>query len=332
MQSQYIMVFDIGGTWFRSAVYAPSGELQAVSKQPAYNYKNTAYQKVSELQNKLVAFLIAQVQYFHGQYLGTTIASISMGAALNGHTGEVLNSGPLWGPDCEKFDLLAALKSNMPTIEWFIINDVSAALLRYVDEKRNLGLKRLCLLTVSSGIACRTYDRDRNYFPLNTAGLQGEIGHIPIQFSISDNSLREICDCGGLNHLNAYCSGRGIENVLRDIHADYDSPMHFFENVRGGNQLALEILDALTYPIAQMLLYMLTIDAEIEKIIMTGGVIHSMETQYLKSVLKNLQAIGLYQMPSQSKFFKDILEIGNSDDNSGLLGAAKAYEHSSQAI
>lgn len=324
-----VAVFDIGGTWFRSGLHTKAKGLTLLSKQPAYNYKNTAHKNVLELQNKLVDYLVQQVEYFHNHNPNTFAASISMGAALNGHTGEILNSGPLWGPACEKFDLLAALRERLPDIEWMAINDVSAALLRHVDSPQNIHLKRINLITVSSGIACRTYERDRKCIPLNEVGIQGEIGHIPIKFTVFDKTLKEICDCGGANHLNAFSSGRGIENVVRDIGSQDNPHRHFSDAVKANDVFALEILDAVTFPIADMIIHMLTIDPEIEKIVMTGGVVHSIERQYIQSLLKNLEQIGLYQVPDQPTFFRKIIELGLNDDNSGLLGAAIAYENRS---
>lgn len=320
-----IAVFDIGGTWFRSGIYTKSEGLRLLSKQSAYNYKNTPYKNVSELQNKLVDYLTQQLQHFQSQNLNISAASISMGAALNGHTGEILNSGPLWGPDCERFDLLAVLQKRMPEIEWMVINDVSAALLRYAVRPQNAHLKRMSLITISSGIACRTYERERSHIPLNEAGIQGEIGHIPIRFTVLGKSLDETCDCGGANHLNAFSSGRGIEKVLHAIGDEENPPSHFFDAVKTNDDLALKVLDAVTFPIADMMIHMLTIDPEIEKIVMTGGVVHSIERQYIQSLLKNLEQIGLYQVPNQPAFFRKVIEVGVNDDNSGLLGAAIAY-------
>lgn len=323
MNSENRIVFDIGGTWFRSGFYSRTNGLTLLTKQPAYNYKNTPYKNILELQTKLVDYLIGQVRTYQSQNHTAAVASISMGAALNGHTGEILNSGPLWGPDCEPFDLLTNLQKKMPDMRWIVINDVSAALLRHVNMPKYTNLKRICLITISSGIACRTYDMRQHTIPLNAVGIQGEIGHIPIYFSVAGKSLDIACDCGGMNHLNAFASGRGIEDVLSKLSMGYTTEQ-FFKAVENHEEKALDILDAVTYPVAQMIINILTIDSEIEKIIMTGGVVHCIEEQYRQSLLKNLRKIGLYQVPDQSEFFEMMIEGGENDDNSGLIGAAVA--------
>lgn len=314
-----IAVFDIGGTWFRSGVYSKSSGLALMSKVPAVNYKNTSYKQALELQLKLVDYLAGQIKYFREQHITVDAAVISMGAALNGHTGMILNSGPLWGPACKPFDLLKHLRPKMPDVDWMVINDVSAALLRHVDEPRFAQARRVSLITVSSGIACRTYDRSHRCIPLNKDGIQGEIGHIPINFSLGGQTIRKRCDCGKMNHLNAFSSGRGIANLR------YSG--HFFEDVNAGKQAAIDLLNAVTYPLADMIIHMLTIDSEIEKIILTGGVVHSIEKAYIRSLTANLKKIGMYQVSDPSLFFKEIITLGVDDDRSGLLGAAIAYEN-----
>ncbi len=346
MKDSNIAVFDIGGTWFRSGVYIKGSDLAELSKAPAYNYKNTPYDKVVELQLKLVDYLVEQVQSYQSKGIDIQGASISMGAALNGHTGEILNSGPLWGPECEPFDLLEQLQKRMPEINWLVINDVSAALLRHVNDPEYQKAKRVNLITVSSGIACRTYDQKGHYVPLNKDGIQGEIGHIPIHFSLFGEIITEDCDCGGANHLNAFVSGRGITKILRRLLNSKTSPISdthlfnklqnleetelnkaFFDVLNEDDPEAVKVLDQVTFPIAEMIINTFTIDAEVEKVIMTGGVVHAAEDRYMKSLLVNLEKIGLYQTTDQTAFFKDAVRLGVNDDNSGLLGAAIAFEN-----
>jgi predicted NBD/HSP70 family sugar kinase len=327
MKSQPLAVFDIGGTWFRSGIYVHTNEIKSLRKQSAYNYKNTSHKEATELQEKLAVYLNSRFQQLRKQMPQITAAVVSMGAAVNGHTGKILNSGPLWGPECKPFDLLSRLRREAPDIDWLIINDVSAALLRYTKSMRKVDYKRVCLVTVSTGIACRTYDKARDYIPLNRAGIQGEIGHIPIHLSLFNQPIDEICDCGGKNHLNAFCSGRGIENIIQRSDIPYQDLDQFFAAVRTGEGSALGILHAITLPIAQMIVSILTIDPEIEKIIITGGVVHRIEQQYLESLLSSLNETGIYQIANHDTFFRNVVEIGSNDDNSGLLGAAFAYEN-----
>lgn len=87
-----VIVFDIGGTWFRFGLYSINNRLISSSKTKAINYLNTPHKTALELQKKYSDLNLKNV-------------SISMGAALNAHNGLILNSGPLWGPQCKPFNL-----------------------------------------------------------------------------------------------------------------------------------------------------------------------------------------------------------------------------------
>ncbi len=327
-----IIVFDIGGTWFRSGIYTKAGKLIHVSKQKAKNYKNTSYSSINDLQNQFVHYVANEIKRFkelvpHNNY---SQVAISMGAALNAHTGFIYNSGPLWGPNCKAFDLKKALKESIPDCEFSIINDVSAALLREVTDEKNKNFSKIMLITVSSGIACRIFDVEKNEIAVDrTYGLQGEIGHIPVQFTYMGKELVEVCDCGGKNHINAFSSGRGIVQILKTVMKNHDMKeddeifKQFINSLKKGDEVASNILDAVVKPLADILLITFTLDPKIEKIILTGGVVHSLNHYYLQSLLKQLDEKGMYQITiNDPDYLKKRLSIGKDDDNSGLLGAA----------
>lgn len=342
-----IVTFDIGGTWFRSGIFTLSNQLMAVTRQPALNYKTHPNFSIEQLQERLANYIIDETYRLREQFPSENLclASISMGAALNAHTGFIWNSGPLWGPNCVSFDLISTLNKKAPDIYWTMVNDVTAVLLRHVLEYKKEGLSRLAVVTVSSGIAFRTYDTRLQLIPVDANyGLQGEIGHIPINFEYQGHSFDLPCACGKLNHLNAFCSGQGIETVLVYLADRFDEDFkgsllynmvqgvtkqlkfnHFAEAVSCNDPFAVNILDAVTSPLARIFIHLFTIDPEIERVILTGGVVHTLQNRYLDSLLKQLSAIGLYQISSQNpNFFRDRFQIELVDDNSGMIGAAIA--------
>lgn len=341
------IVFDIGGTWFRSAILGPDGKLGDTTKIPAINFKNSPLLSVQRLQESLVDYIITETGRLRDLMPDETIGlvSIAVGAAVNAHTGLILNSGPLWGPDSVPFDLLDALKGRDAGIEWIIVNDVTAALAYYARSYRHQGVSKLTLLTVSTGIGCRTYDARKNSIPVDRAqGLQGEIGHLPISFLLKGAPLELACDCGGLNHLNAFCSGRGIESVIRSYAAAYPQDLEAtslvgdLRNTSGQDRLqplvaavdaksqfADDVLDAVTLPVAQMILALFTIDPEVELVILTGGVVNIFRDEYLARVLRHLERVGLYQTSQYNPaFFQRRIIRGQPDDTAGLAGAALA--------
>lgn len=332
-----VVVFDIGGTWFRSAVLTKD-VIRFKSKKEAINFKNHPDKSIEELHNGLVEYFIDETNRLKEKagINGKVTVGISMGAALNGHTGKILNSGPLWGIKSKPFNLLEALEGKQTDINWVVLNDVTAGLIQHVSNLPKDNYSRIMLITVSTGIAARTYDSKTNEVPLNQEhGLQGEIGHIPVHFSFCEKPIELICDCGGKNHLNAFSSGRGIEAVLNYVAKSYEkdysvsllSQANFklsFDNfifaIEKKDQLALKILDAVTFPFAQILVNAFTIDASIDLILLTGGVVHSLKDHYIESLLKNLTKIGLYQVTNKDpNFFKKRIKMV-PDDDAGLIG------------
>lgn len=341
-----VIVFDIGGTWFRSGVITKSGKLEFVKRCPAFNYMSFPDYSVSQLQDAFVGYLINETQRIQQELSQEKLqlVSISMGAALNAHTGLLLNSGPLWGPKCLPFDLLSILQEQEPSIKWIVVNDITAALLRHISELDVHSISKVMLITISTGIGCRIYDRRLDRIPVDRShGLQGEIGHIPITFEYKGRSIELFCDCGGFNHLNAFCSGRGIEKLLQILtyswqqefkssilskfnnHPECLTFIDFAEAVRHKDEFALSILDAVTFPLAKIIHHLLVFDPEVESIILTGGVVHTLGRMYLNSLLNHLEKIGLYQVTERDpSFFRRRICPGIQDDNSGLVGAAIA--------
>lgn len=326
-----IIVFDIGGTWFRSGIYTKNGSLINVSKQSAKNYKNTPFKTMSELQEKLIIYIKEEVTRLKKVFPKRNIShiAIAMGAALNAHSGYIFNSGPLWGPDCLPFDLYNNLIQIIPRTHISIINDVSAGLLHEATQDNNKSFSKIMLVTISTGIACRTFELQKEIIPVDKIhGLQGEIGHLPIRFSYNHKEMMLKCDCGGKSHLNAFCSGRGIENVIQLVMNKKISFADFIQEIRKDDKFAKNILNAVTKPLADMLLLTFTLDPQIEKVIFTGGVVHSLKKHYIQSLLHNLNEVGMYQIISRDpKFFEKRLFLSKNDDKSNLIGAALSLKY-----
>jgi 3-dehydroquinate synthetase/predicted NBD/HSP70 family sugar kinase len=335
------IVFDIGGTWFRSGV-AVGDRVVAVTRRPAISYRRHPDRPVHELQRDLVAYLVAEARRLRRERpgLGPSAAGISMGAALNAHTGLLLDSGPLWGPECFPFDLVGALRAEAPELDWYVVNDVTAALLQYVATSRDEA-RRITLVTVSTGIACRTFDAGTGAIPVDAVhGLQGEIGHLPVDASLLGTRLDVRCDCGGQNHLNAVASGRGIEQLLallprlardrapssvlgRELAAGAaPSFAAWADAVHAGDALALEVLDAATLPLARILVTLATVDAAVERIVLTGGVVETIGRVYRDRLLGALDAVGMYQVTERDpRFFDEKVRLHANGGELGLGGA-----------
>jgi 3-dehydroquinate synthetase/predicted NBD/HSP70 family sugar kinase len=343
-----VIAFDIGGTSFRSGVLKSNGRLFAVKRRASVSYKRFPNLPVSILQSRLLDYIVDESHRLQTRHpeLNLQGAGIAFGGPLNAHTGLILNSGPIWGPTSQPLDILKALRLREPNIDWTVVNDITAALLHHAQRPINTELSRLTLMTVGTGVGCRTFDTRTQSVPVDRVhGLQGEIGHIPIVFKYKDTAIELRCDCGGANHLNAFCSGRGIDALVGELSTNLRRPetlalfhemravpdhlrlQPFAEALTRGDTFATDLLDSVTLPLARVLMSLFTLDPEVERVVLTGGVVDTVGQRYLHSLVGHLEAMGMYQITQNDPlFFRERIKLGQSADNAGLQGAGSAAQ------
>ena len=337
-----IIVFDIGGTWFRWGIHARAKGLIEAHRSPAINYLTNPTAKPQELQSALVNFILERVDQIHaGRHSAPNTVSISLGAPINAHDMTVFGSGPLWGPTALPIDLSTQLRQARSEVEWFVVNDVTAMLAPYMEEA--IDCNKTMLITVSSGIGSRLYDHRAHRIPYDSVyGIQGEIGHLACAFELDGLSIRRQCECGGWNHMNAFSSGRGIASILQSLPAMsstyssmfVDSPAawqetkdeyrlnEFMQALEHDNPAALKLLQAFVTPLSRALATALSMDPDIDRIIMTGGVVQGLGQHYRKALKEVFVREGLYQItPRDPQYLDRRLIWAEADDFSGLKGA-----------
>jgi predicted NBD/HSP70 family sugar kinase len=90
--------------------------------------------------------------------------------------------------------------------EVHLLNDVSAAAW---SLSRSTTANRFMVVTVSSGIGSKVFDRAYRSGVLDDPPFAGEIGHYVVDWGPD----APLCDCGGIGHLGAIVSGRGVERA-----------------------------------------------------------------------------------------------------------------------
>jgi glucokinase len=340
-----VIVFDLGGTYFRAGLYTKNGELIHVSQQSAVSFRSAPDLTVKEVKKKLLDYLVMTARKYAHDFHVNQI-SISLGAALNGHNGSVYGSAPLWGNDYSPFNLLVLLKQEEPAFNWHIVNDVTAALIHYVHNIRDSNVRKILLMTISSGIACRIFDNRNQHIVLDEFGLQGEIGHLPAILHIAGKVFELDCDCGASNHLSSFSSGRGIPELAKKLAQFKPSlweksifPTLLMQGVNHDNALclaldkhdefSLNLLHLATKNIADILRNALSLDPEIDKIVLTGGVVVSLAKHYHASLMQHFSEQGLYLSSYfDPNFFERRIVIADADKVNNLIGAglyAKKY-------
>ena len=339
------IVFDIGGTHFRSACVWPDGTLSSLDISEAINFRTYPELSGAELREGMFDYIELHIRRLATNFgLAAGDVAVSFGGVMNADSGIVYGSGPLWGTSGVSFDLLAELRRRHPLFNWHVMNDVTAALHYHAYRLENLkSWNKLMVVTISTGIACRVYDRASKSVPTHPVyGIQGEIGHNEIAFVYNGKPIDLLCDCGTSNHLNAFCSGRGIDQVLRHLvdSGEIDSHSALYKTltethaplsvglsnaVALGDQEAQSILSAVTGPVASAVLNAITLDPGIDRVVLTGGVVRGFKGMYLDSLLHNLERTGIYIVSSQDPgYISSLLEEAQEDHNDGLRGAALA--------
>lgn len=306
-----IVVVDVGGTRLRRALWSPGRGLRDLVDGPSPSVRTHPDLPVREVRRLMVDALCAAVP------AGATRAGVSFGAALDHRTGTVYASAPLWGAHTEPFDLLGALRSARPEVAWHLVNDVTAALLHAAAAPHRRTLRKLLLVTVSTGIAARALDLRTGTVAVDECGLQGEIGHLPAAVPAALGPVEaRLCDCGSAGHVAAYSSGPGIRRLAELTRArnperwaasalgraGADAP--FEDTLRSaldaGSTTAEVLLSAATEPLAHVLRTALCLDPELDEIVLTGGVVYGLGDHVRRALLAHLTRAGLYLTADRS--------------------------------
>ncbi|WP_394847106.1 ROK family protein [Pendulispora brunnea] len=300
-----IAVVDVGGTYLRSAQWCPGEPLRDLRESISPSVHRNPGVKVAELRQRLVREICDSVpQDVH-------VAGVSFGAALDHRNSTVYASAPLWGPLVDRYDLAGALSTHRPDVEWTVVNDVTAALLHVESTALCENARKVLLVTISTGIACRIIDRRTGAIPVDELGLQGEIGHLPASATLAGSPAVLLCDCGQPNHVSAFSSGPGIRRLadllerrsperwnasLLSVHVSHGIPFEraFRAALDASDALAGELLETATSPIATILRTALCVDPEMDIVALAGGVANALSEHYVRAVLGQLERQSLY--------------------------------------
>lgn len=240
-------------------------------------------------------------------------------------------AAPLFGDERPDLDL-ASQVSNRTGRECFVLNDVSAAAW-YFSER--FDADRFMVVTVSSGLGSKLFDRSRKYGVIDEVDYAGEIGHITIDYE--HEALP--CDCGGRGHLSSISSGRGVqryaiqhavedrESFERSIlysrtHGDpklMTNEDHIVPAILEGDRWALDVLTHCSYPLAQML-SVVTAAAGLERIAIIGGFALSLGPVYIDVLNECFHHHKDFELMTER--FGDLLWMEEQLMEECLLGAA----------
>jgi len=326
-----ILVIDIGGTYFRYALYSPeNNSLSSVQRELIPNFTNTPYVKIEELQKKLITKIVQLVVQTKKNIPTLSRVGISFPSAIT-PKGVTYLVPTLWGREGGNFPILQILSHEIPEISWLVENDITAATERYVAHYAKKNIDYLGVFTISSGVGNKIYDMRRKILLLNNMGFGGEIGHATLDFS----DTAPLCDCGAKGHLGALASGRAIERTIREyslkhpqeyemsglsklsVQAQNITSTHIVQAINQGDSYCLHLLDNATRYLA-VVFSIFYHGIGVDKFVIIGGFANACGLMFQKSIVKNMQKIGY--MAKHNDEIESMVDIGINDGNDCLHG------------
>jgi glucokinase len=180
---------------------------------------------------------------------GVSVMGIGIGAPnANYYTGNIEQAPNL--PFVGTLHFADLVKEKFPEIKYIrLTNDANAAALGELIYGGGRGMKNFVMITLGTGLGSGLIvNGDLVY---GSEGFAGEIGHTTV---VPGGRL---CGCGGIGHLEAYCSATGIKRTVFELLAKYNNTeseladislnkmtsKRVFEAAERGDKIAREVFE-----------------------------------------------------------------------------------------
>jgi len=318
------LAVDLGGTFLRCAVVSDSGSLSDVVTERIDRHSSDPESLWRTLFDRVEAFAAAS---HAGLGPADPIAFAFPGPVADRST---IKAAPtVTGAATDMPDVVGILRDRTAR-PVYLLNDVSAAAWFYSNQ---VSANRFMVVTVSSGIGSKLFNRFDPAQVSDDWPYAGEIGHVVVDVSLD----APICDCGGRGHLGAIASGRGTENLARRMahlnaaafdkslcvtsfgatQQDFTNEEHLVPAARTGDSWAWDVISTAQGPLAQVLAAV-TVAASLESVLIIGGFAISLGDRYLACLREAVQrrTAGLIDIP-----IEDVIRFGRAAGEACLRGA-----------
>ncbi|HKP13389.1 MAG TPA: ROK family protein [Blastocatellia bacterium] len=322
------VVFDLGGTHLRCAAVDERGRLCAVEKTRITSFIHGDQPRT--IWQKIVSAITNYESAMSAQLASEAPMVISFPGPI-APPAKIVSAPTVVGDDTAIPDLVAELTA-LTRRRTYILNDISAAawhISRLVD------FNRFMVITISSGIGSKVFDRQHPRGVLDDVVYAGEIGHAKVDHA--PDALR--CDCGGVGHLGGIASGRGIERFARLAAAQdeagfgasacarqfgasadaLDNERHLVPAAALGDAWALDVIRQCTRPLARALLST-ALAVGLEKVVVIGGFALQLGEVYLDILRPLLRSECDY--PVMKDRAEGLVMLGSAQEEACLEGAA----------
>lgn len=325
-----VLAFDIGGTHFRYAV-VQTGHLAEVGKLDSPSFVRFPDKSGEQLVSELIEVICATISDVRKRHPSIAVVGVAFPGMVTPQ-GVALKSPPLWGDRISRI-ALKALIQRRTELGVAVFNDLCGTALFYSElPEFAMGADFLTVVTLSTGIGCKTVDLRRRRILVDSGGRCGEIGHVTVDHS--EDALP--CDCGGKGHLSSYLSGRGMLRLIRHMTSKRPSvlqlsPMghtldekiavqNFVQALERNEELAWEILDFAATKLAH-LIEALSATFGIDRYVLVGGLSFALGENLRRCLNRHLIKTGIFGWDEPA--LCDLVRIGIANDDIGLLGAAE---------
>lgn len=321
------LVFDLGGTYLRCGLWDYSGTITSLRRMKIENFLKG--RGLPAIWNSL----FFQIENYHLAVADSVPVEAPIVISFPGpilNRRQILSAPTFLGRDTAIPDLVGELEERTGR-RVYILNDISAAAWHL---SLTTPVDRFMVITISSGIGSKIFDRSHSAGVIDSPAWAGEIGHMVVDDS--PNAPR--CDCGGRGHLGAIASGRGVERAARR-HACEDSNAfarsacatqfggtpstlnneeHIVPAALSGDRWCLDVMRHAIKPLARVILAVV-LGAGIERVTLVGGFALSLGSVYIRILREELIAICSYSV------FDDrvgsLVELGANCEDACLMGA-----------
>jgi glucokinase len=242
---QVAIGIDIGGTNTAIGVVDRAGNV-IYEKKPQVptplRKENPNWDKArgEKLRDEFIALLTAEIK--------TAIATVKQinpeievaGIGIGAPNGNYYNGTIEFAPNLPFVGVVHVTKmiqANFPEFKYVALtNDANAAALGELIYGGGIGMKNFVMITLGTGLGSGLIvNGDLVY---GADGFAGEIGHT----TLVPNG--RVCGCGGLGHLEAYCSATGIKRTVYEVLAKYNNSESELANVPYNEMSAKKVFDA----------------------------------------------------------------------------------------
>lgn len=328
LKQKQAILFDLGGTYLRCAL---TDVLGGIAHPQKVRIESVVHgHEPDTVCGLILGHMIRYERSARGWTCSEDPIVLSFPGPIQGRR-NILAAPTLFGKNNTTSDLPLELHTRTGR-EVHVLNDLSAA--AWCLSSR-ISADRFMVITISSGIGSKIFDRNHRSGVLDSPPYSGEIGHA----RVDDSPSAPRCDCGGIGHLGAIASGRGIERAARRLashHLDHfarsacslrfhgvpeqlTNEDHIVPAAREGDEWALGVIRECTKPLASVLLSV-TLATGLEKIVLIGGFALQLGPIYLSLLNELLREASDYGVIANC--LSDLVQLGEADEETCLLGAA----------